>query len=432
MKKIENILIPIFISILVFISFLLFMYFATFKYITDDTAAWGAFGDYIGGLLNPVFAFLSFSALIVTLLYQNKQLFQNQEILKETKRAIQQNEIALRQNRIDLQLSRKELKNSNKQLEISAKAQIEIEKTQKIQQFDMLFTTLLSELNLMNTNFIEKNKLSEFYEIFESNSKLEYKQVSLRKNYQLTRYFIILYQVLKQINDIEILMDSEKKKYSNIVRASLENSLLQLLMLNCNCEGFSDDFDQFYLLLEKFSFLEHMDFHDSIGENYELNFDLLLCLRNYKKQVFGNSIYFEGIQKIWYYLIINKNSLVKSKYQFFLRLLYMKPLSFCVEVKNYKIVLDLKSSHGRFPEIIITKNSNLIEKKINFDFKNVALSFYKDRVYAILEAHGCEIEFYLYENKNEVYIGFFEKTYFREDFYNGFEFFEKFKLDIFN
>jgi hypothetical protein len=141
----------------------------------------GAFGDYIGGLLNPVFAFLSFSALIVTLLYQNKQLLQNQEILEETKKAIQQNEIALEQNRIDLQLSRKELKNSNKQLEMSAKAQIEIEKTQKIQQFDMLFTTLLSELNFMNTNFIEKNKLSEFYEIFESKSKLEYKQVILRK-----------------------------------------------------------------------------------------------------------------------------------------------------------------------------------------------------------------------------------------------------------
>ncbi|MCH7333432.1 hypothetical protein [Acinetobacter modestus] len=82
MKKIDNILIPVFISILVFISFLLFMYFTTFKYIANDTAAWGAFGDYIGGLLNPVFAFLSFSALIVTLLYQNKQLLQNQEILK--------------------------------------------------------------------------------------------------------------------------------------------------------------------------------------------------------------------------------------------------------------------------------------------------------------------------------------------------------------
>lgn len=158
MKKIENILIPLFIGLIVLISFLLFMYLSTFKYISLDTAVWGAFGDYIGGILNPIFAFLSFTALVITLLYQNKQLEQNQKILKETKKA-------LKQNQKDLELSRNELRNSNEQLKLSAQAQIEIEKTQKIQQFDMLFTTLLSELNLMNTNFIEKEKILDFYKI---------------------------------------------------------------------------------------------------------------------------------------------------------------------------------------------------------------------------------------------------------------------------
>jgi uncharacterized membrane protein len=134
------------------------MYLSTFKYISLDTAVWGAFGDYIGGILNPIFAFLSFTALVITLLYQNKQLEQNQKILKETKKA-------LKQNQKDLELSRNELRNSNEQLKLSAQAQIEIEKTQKIQQFDMLFTTLLSELNLMNTNFIEKEKILDFYKI---------------------------------------------------------------------------------------------------------------------------------------------------------------------------------------------------------------------------------------------------------------------------
>ena len=57
MKKIENILIPLFIGLIVLISFLLFMYFSTFKYISLETAVWGAFGDYIGGILNPIFAF---------------------------------------------------------------------------------------------------------------------------------------------------------------------------------------------------------------------------------------------------------------------------------------------------------------------------------------------------------------------------------------
>lgn len=204
MKKIENILIPLFIGLIVLISFLLFMYFSTFKYISLETAVWGAFGDYIGGILNPIFAFLSFTALIITLLYQHKQLEQNREILQETIKAIEQNEKALSQNQEALEFNRIELENSNKQLELSAKAQVEIEKTQKIQQFDMLFTTLLSELNFMNTNFIEKGQIIEFYKIFESNDRLEYKQVDLRKKYQLTRYFIILYQALKQINDTRV------------------------------------------------------------------------------------------------------------------------------------------------------------------------------------------------------------------------------------
>lgn len=429
MKKIENILIPVFISILIFISFLLFMYFTTFKYITNDTAAWGAFGDYIGGLLNPVFAFLSFSALIVTLLYQNKQLLQNQEILKETKRAIQQNEIALEQNRIDLKLSREELKNSNKQLEISAKAQNEIEKTQKIQQFDMLFTTLLSELNLLNTNFIEKNKLFEFYEIFESNYKLEYKQVGLRNIYELRRYFIILYQVLKQINDIKNLTDDEKKKYSNIIRASLDNPLLQLLMLNCNCDGFGDDFHEFYSLLEKFSLLEHMDFHDFTGKNYELNFDLLICLKNYKKQAFGKSIYLDNVQDVWYYSIINRKSPVKSKYQFFMKLIYMQPLTFSSEFDDFKIILDFNLSKNRFPEINIVKKISSLKEVFKFDFRDIVLSFYEKKIFSILETTEFKIEFNLYENKYEIYVEFFDKRYLDSEFYSNFKFYEKIKLE---
>ena len=64
MKKLENILIPVFIVLIILISFMLFMYFSTFKYISNDTAVWGAFGDYVGGILNPIFAFLSFTALL--------------------------------------------------------------------------------------------------------------------------------------------------------------------------------------------------------------------------------------------------------------------------------------------------------------------------------------------------------------------------------
>lgn len=404
------------------------MYFSTFKYISLETAVWGAFGDYIGGILNPIFAFLSFTALIITLLYQHKQLKQNQKILKETKKAIKQNEKALKQNQKDLELSRNELRNSNKQLKLSAQAQLEIEKTQKIQQFDMLFTTMLSELNFMNTNFIEKGQILEFYKIFESNDKIEYKQVDLRKKYQLTRYFIILYQVLKQINDTNFLKKEEKKKYSNIVRASLENSLLQLLMLNCNCEGYNDDFKEFYLLLEKFSFLEHMDFQDLTSENYKLNFDLLLCLKNYKKEVFGKSIFLDAVKNIWYYPIIAKNISTNSKYQFFLRLLYMRSFILCTLKNGFKIKLDFVEYKGRFLQLHILEVSSKIEEKFLIDLRELSIDFYYKNIYANIDVDDFKIRFVIDETDIIAYINFDfnpRKTF---GFLNKFKYFQEVKL----
>src|SRR5688572_25251711 len=45
---------------------------------------WGQFGDFVGGLLNPVFAFAGFVVLLVTLREQRKQIeSQRQELEKE-------------------------------------------------------------------------------------------------------------------------------------------------------------------------------------------------------------------------------------------------------------------------------------------------------------------------------------------------------------
>jgi len=42
--------------------------------LASDSDGWGQLGDFVGGILNPVFGFLSFMALIVTLLIQSKEL----------------------------------------------------------------------------------------------------------------------------------------------------------------------------------------------------------------------------------------------------------------------------------------------------------------------------------------------------------------------
>lgn len=85
---------------------------------SDSAENWGQFGDYIGGLLNPIFSFFSLIALLLTILVQTRQL------------KISTRELKL--SRQELRLTRDELKKSaiaqnesqlalNKQAEIANK-----------------------------------------------------------------------------------------------------------------------------------------------------------------------------------------------------------------------------------------------------------------------------------------------------------------------
>tara|TARA_R110001583_G_C5639919_1_gene407788 strand:- start:87 stop:665 length:579 start_codon:yes stop_codon:yes gene_type:complete len=60
--------------------------------VSSDVASWGAFGDFIGGLLNPVVAFLAFLLLARSLRIQGYELRQATSAFKES--AISQNEQA--------------------------------------------------------------------------------------------------------------------------------------------------------------------------------------------------------------------------------------------------------------------------------------------------------------------------------------------------
>ena len=79
MRPIPNSIVPL-LSILLFAG-AAGMVMAIFAYrwqfngpASADPAVWGQFGDFLGGTLNPVFAYLSFTALVITLALQTRQL----------------------------------------------------------------------------------------------------------------------------------------------------------------------------------------------------------------------------------------------------------------------------------------------------------------------------------------------------------------------
>ncbi len=89
---------------------------------------WGQFGDYVGGILNPVFAFLTMLALALSIILQSRQ-----------------NALSAKQ----LELSSNELKLTREQLERSAKAQELSEKALRAQATSAERTSELTAINYL-------------------------------------------------------------------------------------------------------------------------------------------------------------------------------------------------------------------------------------------------------------------------------------------
>jgi hypothetical protein len=91
--------------------------------ISDKPEVWAAFGDFIGGMLNPLLSFAAFVSVLITVFMQQAQLKQNDKQLEMT--------------RAELTLSTEELKRSAD----AQNAQID---TAKLQNFESTFFNLLN------------------------------------------------------------------------------------------------------------------------------------------------------------------------------------------------------------------------------------------------------------------------------------------------
>jgi len=254
---------PIWLIILVGIAILIaliliVLYFLKFGFLTEEQGgrgfqlvnlsgkqeAWGQFGDYVGGILNPLFSLTTLFALLHTIYLQSK-----------------------------------ELRESTKQLKISAEAlrkQYELSETQKFEttffQMLTLFNEIINSIEAIEPVYEDRYRklngedilietvcsgekeikgrkcFNKFYE----NLKGEYHQVGMcyRENeamrikesyksfyhdhqYELGHYFRTLYNILKLIEKSNV---SNKRFYSNLVRAQLSSQEVLILFYN----GLSD------------------------------------------------------------------------------------------------------------------------------------------------------------------------------------------------
>lgn len=66
------------------------LYFMVFNDgLSQEQDVWGQFGDFLGGMLNPVFGFLTLIALLLTIVIQNKELHNSTEEMRKSAKAAQ-------------------------------------------------------------------------------------------------------------------------------------------------------------------------------------------------------------------------------------------------------------------------------------------------------------------------------------------------------
>jgi len=143
------------------------LYFIQFGFypLSDSPQNWGAFGDFLGGILNPI---ISFTALIILV----KTIKQNEKALHQAQTALQQNENALKHNAEELELSRNELSRSAK----SQEEQAELQRKRFIQEYTENQKTRLSQsiqfkvglINSSSNKIRFREKTSSKYEYFNS------------------------------------------------------------------------------------------------------------------------------------------------------------------------------------------------------------------------------------------------------------------------
>lgn len=283
----------------ILIVFIFYFYrFSDWDFTTNASKPeWGAFGDFIGGTLNPLLSFLGLIALLFTIALQNKEL----------------------------SLSKRELELTRQELERSASAQEQTKtvldeqyKTQIKQQFENTFFALLGQHNKALENLVKNQAYTNMKSLLKAGNYsqsvgrnlYEANIFVMKNNHLLGSYFRILYQLLKFIiinipsSNVKCFNDFKKgnlsdlayneKMYSNMVRAFLNNDITLLLAVNCYCnKAESDDYWGYKLLVERYAFFEHLASSDEYYNMVENGMGLRDDIKKYyEKSAFGNNKFF--------------------------------------------------------------------------------------------------------------------------------------------
>ena len=250
--------------------------FRNFK-IDANVEDFGQFGDFIGGTLNPILAFLSFMALLYTIKIQTDELKLSREELEATRSELKGSRIAQQEQSDSLKLQNQATKlqmfeNTFFQLIsvfIELKRNITSNKRERVN--GLVGKELKSDSVIITLNSIET--ITSF--VKEINNKYLGNYNDFNKDYEAITgsYFGQIYQIIKFIETSNI---DKKEKYSDIFRAQFTKDELEFLFYHCLG---SIGKRKFKKLVEDYQFFEHIILNEYIEKH----------LLEYDKKAFGKN-----------------------------------------------------------------------------------------------------------------------------------------------
>jgi len=203
----------------------------------------GDFGDFFGGVLNPILTFLMFIGLIITIVIQKTELSLARNEFERTANALQA------------------------QSESSKKQVIESTFFNLLNIHNQTLESLRFDSESLRCVLDSDNKKTVGRAVFSSILSWMHDQEGLQKardcydyfqtteNHIVGHYFRGLYQILKFVDECG-LSDEDKNNYSRLLRAQLSTDELGLIVFNCISPNV--DSGQFRALLIKYRMLEHL------------------------------------------------------------------------------------------------------------------------------------------------------------------------------
>lgn len=238
--------------------------------LSKDSGDWGTFGDYMGGILNPILAFLSFLALLQTIKIQSRELKASREELELTREELARSADAQKEQSNSIKIQNFENTFFNminlhneiiRNINFNSELKFEYDRLNIYANYKKLLLSLPYSNALDNKNGKQAiQAICETIDIFYNDhyNKIFSKVYDLcHENLQIYvgHYFGNIYQILKFISINKDFNDEEKRKYSDLFRAQFSSVELKLLFYHCTGEIGSKKFKNY---IEEFKFFEHL------------------------------------------------------------------------------------------------------------------------------------------------------------------------------